>query len=219
MAGAVVRSNSTPRWLALLLVTVAIDGCLIDTKDYPLESSSHDSSDAGASSLVGGPVVSGESGAAGESSDAGSGGIGQGGDDSTATGDSGANTATGGVSPTGGTASTMSSGGVGKAGSTSVGGTSAGGVGAGAGAPNGGAPNGGAPGAGAGGAPDSGECGPAFATSACLDLTVGTKVSWGGHNYTCSDDNCRNCEDTPACAPSMSGCPFGAVWTDNGSCS
>jgi hypothetical protein len=119
-----VRSNSTPRRLcgfALLLVAVGINGCLIDPNDYPLESSLHDRSDAGAGGLEGGPVANGESGATGESSDAGSGGvrqggdIGQGGDDSTITGGSGANTATGGASLTDATAGTMSSGGVGNA--------------------------------------------------------------------------------------------------------
>jgi hypothetical protein len=81
------------------------------------------------------------------------------------------------------------------------------------------APNGGTPGEGAGGAPDAGKCAPAFASSACLNLDVGSKVSLGGHNYTCNNDNCRDCDNTPACAPGQSACPWGAVWTDNGSCS
>ena len=79
----------------------------------------------------------------------------------------------------------------------------------------------GAPSAGAssGGATGGGSCAAAFSSGACLGMSVGTKVSAGGHNWTCNNDNCRNCENHPECAPGVTGCPWGAVWTDNGTCS
>jgi hypothetical protein len=43
-------------------------------------------------------------------------------------------------------------------------------------------------------------------------------VSTGGHNWTCSNGNCANCAGYTSCAPGGSGCPWGAVWTDNGAC-
>jgi hypothetical protein len=73
-------------------------------------------------------------------------------------------------------------------------------------------------GASSGGANGGGSCAAAFAKSSCLMLTIGTKVSVGGHNWTCNNDNCRNCDNTPACEPGASACPWGAVWTDNGGC-
>jgi hypothetical protein len=126
-----------------------------------------------------------------------------------------------------------SSGGGASGGSPSFGGatSSAGGAGAPAGGSNGkaGASGGGATGsAGAagtasagtssGGATGGGTCAAAFVKTSCLNLTVGSKVSAGGHNWTCNNDNCRNCDNTPTCEPSELACPWGMVWTDNGSC-
>src|SRR5262249_6597085 len=35
-------------------------------------------------------------------------------------------------------------------------------------------------------------CSPAYAQGNCLTYTLGTKVSSGGHNWTCSNGNCAN---------------------------
>jgi hypothetical protein len=61
-------------------------------------------------------------------------------------------------------------------------------------------------------------CSPAYAQSDCLTYTSGTKVSSGGHNWTCSNGNCANCATFTSCAPGGTGCPWGVVWTDNGAC-
>jgi peptidoglycan/xylan/chitin deacetylase (PgdA/CDA1 family) len=47
---------------------------------------------------------------------------------------------------------------------------------------------------------------------------TGSQVSLNGHNYTCANNNCRMCTSYASCAPGGSGCPWGAVWTDNGAC-
>jgi hypothetical protein len=47
---------------------------------------------------------------------------------------------------------------------------------------------------------------------------VGQQVSNVGHNWTCNNANCRNCSTFPECAPGGTGCPWGVVWTDNGTC-
>jgi hypothetical protein len=74
----------------------------------------------------------------------------------------------------------------------------------------------GACGAGGGGA---GTCKAAYAMSACLSYATGTQVSSGGRNYTCANGNCTQCGGYTTCAPGQTGCPWGAVWTDNGTCS
>jgi hypothetical protein len=63
-----------------------------------------------------------------------------------------------------------------------------------------------------------GTCSPAYAQGNCLSYLQGTKVSSGGHNWTCSNGNCANCAGYASCAPGGSGCPWGVVWTDNGAC-
>jgi hypothetical protein len=141
-----------------------------------------------------------------------------GGDDGSSAGSvsAGGDTTSAGASSAGASSSDGGSGTFG--GATSSGGSSAGAPTAAGGSGTAGAGTAGSASAGAGGATAGGSCAAAFATSACLNLTIGSKVSVGGHNWTCSDDNCRNCQDTPACEPAMSGCPWGAVWTDNGGC-
>jgi beta-glucanase (GH16 family) len=64
-------------------------------------------------------------------------------------------------------------------------------------------------------------CKPAYAQANCggyTSYTPATQVSNGGHNWTCLNDNCRNCATTASCAPGGTGCPWGTVWTDNGAC-
>ena len=66
-----------------------------------------------------------------------------------------------------------------------------------------------------------GTCKPAYAQANCggyTSYTPATQVSQGGHNWTCLNDNCRNCATYASCAPGGSGCPWGTVWTDNGAC-
>jgi hypothetical protein len=57
-----------------------------------------------------------------------------------------------------------------------------------------------------------------YSQSKCLTYVSGTKVSAGGHNWTCSNGNCANCASFTSCAPGGTGCPWGTVWTDNGAC-
>jgi hypothetical protein len=64
-----------------------------------------------------------------------------------------------------------------------------------------------------------GACAAAYAQSNCVGYTVGVKISRNGHNWTCSNGNCSNCATNANCAPGGAGCPWGVVWTDNGSCS
>jgi hypothetical protein len=60
-------------------------------------------------------------------------------------------------------------------------------------------------------------CAPPYATGSCPSYTPGTQVSNGGHNWVC-DGACANCSIYAQCAPGAAGCPWGAVWTDQGSC-
>jgi hypothetical protein len=69
-----------------------------------------------------------------------------------------------------------------------------------------------------GGGGGTGTCSPAFAKSSCLTYTTGTKVSKSGRNWTCANGNCANCAGHTTCEPGASGCPWGVVWTDNGTC-
>ena len=112
-------------------------------------------------------------------------------------------------SPSGGvpgTAGSPSGGSAGTAGSPAAGASGSAGSGT-AGAPGG-----------AGSTGNGGTCAPAYAKTACLNLAVGTKVSAAAHNWTCANGNCRNCDNVAACEPGATGCPWGVVWTDNGSC-
>jgi hypothetical protein len=61
-------------------------------------------------------------------------------------------------------------------------------------------------------------CSTAYAQGNCTTYVQGTQVSSGGHNWTCSNGNCANCAGYASCAPGGSGCPWGVVWTDNGTC-
>jgi chitinase len=63
-----------------------------------------------------------------------------------------------------------------------------------------------------------GTCAAAYNSANWSSYAVGTQVSTGGHNYTCSNLNCQMCGTYSSCAPGGSGCPWGAVWTDNGAC-
>jgi hypothetical protein len=62
-------------------------------------------------------------------------------------------------------------------------------------------------------------CTTAYNHANCLNYIAGTRVSSGGHNWTCVDGNCANCDTFPACEPGAAGCPWGAVWRDDGTCS
>jgi hypothetical protein len=64
----------------------------------------------------------------------------------------------------------------------------------------------------------SSTCATPYAQANCLTYAQGTKVSSGGHNWTCANGNCANCQGYASCAPGASGCPWGTVWTDNGAC-
>jgi hypothetical protein len=61
-------------------------------------------------------------------------------------------------------------------------------------------------------------CSPAYSQSNCLEYVAGIQVSTTGHNWFCSDGNCRNCSSYSTCAPGATGCPWGVVWTDMGPC-
>ena len=66
-------------------------------------------------------------------------------------------------------------------------------------------------------------CAAAYDQANCLAYAQSTTiVSSGGHNWLCFTQNCRNCGDPPPtgpqCAPGGTGCPWGAVWTDQGAC-
>ena len=61
-------------------------------------------------------------------------------------------------------------------------------------------------------------CGGGFSQAACLAYKIGTVVQSGGHNYTCATANCMTCATYPTCVPGGTTCPFGVVWTDNGTC-
>jgi hypothetical protein len=60
-------------------------------------------------------------------------------------------------------------------------------------------------------------CATPYAQSNCLSYTPGTVVSSGGQNWKCAGA-CANCGWVASCAPGASGCPWGAVWTSEGTC-
>jgi len=64
-----------------------------------------------------------------------------------------------------------------------------------------------------------GGCAVPYTQNSCLYYDTGTQVSRNGHNWTCYNANCRNCATYSSCAPGGSGCPWGTVWVDNGTCS
>jgi hypothetical protein len=64
----------------------------------------------------------------------------------------------------------------------------------------------------------SGSCGNAYAQDNCINYATGAVVSNDGRNWTCVSSNCRNCATYTGCAPGGTTCPFGVVWTDNGTC-
>jgi hypothetical protein len=165
----------------------------------------------GDTSSTGGSVtdLGGAPAAGGDTSVAGS--FSAGGDPSSSAGASSGGSATGGSTSFGGASA---AGGTGKAGASAGGATGSAGAGT-AGAGTAGAASAGAS---SGGATSGGTCAAAFVKTSCLNLTIGSKVSAGGHNWTCNNDNCRNCDNTPTCEPSAIACPWGMVWTDNGIC-
>jgi hypothetical protein len=178
------------------------------------------STSGGTQDLGGAPAVGGDDSSGGSivaGGDASSAGMSSGG----ASNSAGADTF-GGAPTFGGSSNSAGApaGGGGSAGKSGTGGSATAGSPGSAGAGTAGAGTAGAASAGAssGGATAGGSCAAAFASNACLNLSVGSKVSLGGHNWTCSDANCRNCDNHPECAPGMSTCPWGAVWTDNGGC-
>jgi hypothetical protein len=61
-------------------------------------------------------------------------------------------------------------------------------------------------------------CVTAYAQANCVGYNLSTRVSFGGHNWTCSNGNCANCATNAGCAPRGTGCPWGVVWTDDGAC-
>jgi hypothetical protein len=61
-------------------------------------------------------------------------------------------------------------------------------------------------------------CGAPFAKAQCLSYVDGTVVFRAGHNWQCLNGNCRNCAGFASCEPGATGCPWGAVWSDVGSC-
>jgi hypothetical protein len=62
------------------------------------------------------------------------------------------------------------------------------------------------------------DCATAYSQGSCSSYVQGTKISYNGHNFTCSNGNCAQCSIYPTCVPGASGCPWGAVWTDGGAC-
>jgi hypothetical protein len=61
-------------------------------------------------------------------------------------------------------------------------------------------------------------CAQPYAQDYCLSFRIGSRVSSGGHDWVCSDNNCSNCSTDPSCEPGGTGCPWGIVWTDEGPC-
>jgi len=61
-------------------------------------------------------------------------------------------------------------------------------------------------------------CQPAYAQGNCGSYVQGIVVSRNGHNWQCTNGNCSNCATYSSCAPGGSGCPWGVVWTDRGTC-
>jgi hypothetical protein len=207
--------------MPLVLATAGSVGCA-NPVPYDLPTAGADgvggdpSANGGTTDFGGSPATGGDDGSAGS--------IVAGGDTSSGGASSGGAPSGGGSSTFGGAASTAGSssagapaggGGAGKTGAGGTAGSGTAGSTSSAGAATAGAPSAGAS---AGGATGGGNCAAAYANGACLNLNVGSQVSASGHNYTCNDANCRNCATYPSCVPGASGCPWGAVWTDNGSC-
>jgi hypothetical protein len=71
---------------------------------------------------------------------------------------------------------------------------------------------------GSGGASGGGTCAAAFAKPSCTVYSAGTTVSRNGRNWTCANANCVNCATYATCEPGNTGCPWGTVWTDSGTC-
>jgi Ca2+-binding RTX toxin-like protein len=67
-------------------------------------------------------------------------------------------------------------------------------------------------------APSAASCAQPYAKSSCPAYVTGTVVSAGGNNWECSNGNCAECAAVAGCAPGGSGCPWGAVWTNEGAC-
>jgi hypothetical protein len=61
-------------------------------------------------------------------------------------------------------------------------------------------------------------CQTAYAQSSCGSYVAGITVSRNGHNWECTNGNCSNCATFATCAPGATGCPWGTVWTDRGTC-
>lgn len=62
-------------------------------------------------------------------------------------------------------------------------------------------------------------CWQPYSTEGCFGYVLGTKVSFDGNNWLCSNGNCANCSWMTSCAPGGSGCPWGVVRTEEGPCS
>ncbi len=73
-------------------------------------------------------------------------------------------------------------------------------------------------GGGSSGGGGGGSCASAYSQASCLLYYQGAVVSSGGRNWTCANGNCMNCAGHATCAPGASGCPWGVVWTDTGTC-
>jgi hypothetical protein len=65
----------------------------------------------------------------------------------------------------------------------------------------------------------SNPCWTAYNQSSCAAYNTNTKVSAGGHNWSCANANCANCWDSVCQPGNSSTCPWGSnIWTDNGAC-
>ena len=71
---------------------------------------------------------------------------------------------------------------------------------------------------GGGGGGGGGTCATAYSQANCHQYYQGVVVSSGGRKWTCANGNCMNCAGHASCAPGASGCPWGVVWTDSGTC-
>jgi hypothetical protein len=78
--------------------------------------------------------------------------------------------------------------------------------------------DGGACGGSTGGGGSTTTCASAFVKSNCPYYGAGTKVSRNGRNWTCAKGDCANCGGHTTCEPGATGCPWGTVWTDSGTC-
>jgi hypothetical protein len=61
-------------------------------------------------------------------------------------------------------------------------------------------------------------CAPPYAQGSCPSYQQGQVVSVDGENWVCASVNCRNCATFTGCQPGQTGCPWGAVWIDDGQC-